>query len=158
MTLKLRFDPRYILIVAVCFNLYCLFPEISLITPDMNDNVFHYGLILRLGDALKAGETFWDCWVPYWTMGFPVFHYYQFLPHLIVIIIYTLLGKTVQLFTLFKIIQYLLLSTFPIRPYFLSYFCPRLRVGMGKLYLGGFWNVQSALRYVSYAFIRRRGL
>jgi len=117
MTLKLRFDPRYILIVAVCFNLYCLFPEISLITPDMNDNVFHYGLILRLGDALKAGETFWDCWVPYWTMGFPVFHYYQFLPHLIVIIIYTLLGKTVQLFTLFKIIQYLLLSTFPISIY-----------------------------------------
>jgi hypothetical protein len=68
-------------------------------------------------DAIKSGETFWDCWVPYWLMGFPVFHYYQFLPHFLVVIIYYVLGKSVDLFTLFKIIQYLLLSTFPVSIY-----------------------------------------
>jgi len=112
-----RFIPVLFLILSVSFNLYCLFPEISHITPDLNDNVFHYGLVLRMHDAIKSGETFWDCWVPYWLMGFPVFHYYQFLPHFLVVIIYYVLGKSVDLFTLFKIIQYLLLSTFPVSIY-----------------------------------------
>jgi len=113
-----RFIPVFFLILSVSFNLCCLFPEISHITYDLNDNVFHYGLVLRLNDALKAGNSFWDCWVPYWLMGFPVFHYYQFLPHFLIIIIYYVLGKTIALFTVFKVIQYLLLATFPLSVYF----------------------------------------
>ncbi len=112
-----KFKPEILLLIIIIFNMCCLFPEVMCITPTMNDNVYHYGLLLRMNDAMEAGENFWDCWVPYWTMGYPVFHYYQPLPYLIVIIIYNLLGKAFDLFTVFRVFEYLLVTTFPLTVY-----------------------------------------
>ena len=127
----LRFVPLIILLISLTFNFFRLLPEITHITPTMNDNIYHYGLLVRMNDAFSSGENFWDCWVPYWVMGYPVFHYYQGLPYLIIIIIYNIFGQAIDLFTIFRGIQFFLLVFFPLPVYY----------GMRKL---GFSPVEAA--------------
>src|SRR5262249_31309518 len=103
---------------AILFNLIFLFPEVSVPAPNLNDNVLHYTLIERAEEAFSLRENPFDHWVSYWVMGYPVFHYYQHLPHLFVAAVHWLTGKNIDLFTLFNWIKYLLLSIFPLSVFF----------------------------------------
>ena len=102
---------------SVLFNAYYLFPELSSMTPDVNDNAFHFGLILRANEEFENFGNPLDHWVPYWTLGFPLFHHYQHLPHLSIIGIYNVLLRRVPLFTIFHVVLYLLLLVFPLVVY-----------------------------------------
>src|ERR1044072_7386049 len=106
-----------LIVVAILFNLILLFPEVSIPVPNLTDNVLHYSLIERAADAMEARTNVLDPWVTYWDMGFPVFQYYQHLPHMLVAAVHQLSGKRADLFSLFNWTKYLLLASFPLAIY-----------------------------------------
>lgn len=106
-----------LLSAAIAFNLAVLYPEVALPSPDLNDNVLHFTLVERVIEAFERGEDPTDPWVPYFVQGYPLFHYYQHLPHLATALLYQALGGLVSLFTLFKWLNYILLCIFPLSIY-----------------------------------------
>ena len=109
--------PFSILIFAVLFNAIFLLPEITQISPDQNDNVMHYSLSLSAQNEFEAGGNPIDHWVNYWSMGFPVFHYYPHFSHLLVVAVYHLLLRKIPLFFVYHLIAYLLLVFYPLAVY-----------------------------------------
>lgn len=106
------------LLFVVIFNAIFLYPELKELSPDLNDDVFHYSLAVSMLDEIQHGGNPIDHWVPYWSLGFPVFHHYQHLPHLVVVLAYYLLFQTVSLFFIFHLIFYLILVFYPLVLYF----------------------------------------
>jgi len=108
----------FILLFAVSFHAILLFPEITTLSPDLNDSILHYSLCVSMKSEIKTGGNPIDHWVPYWCLGYPVFHYYQYLPHLIITSIYSLLLKKVSMFFIFHIVIYLLVVFYPLILYY----------------------------------------
>jgi len=106
------------LLLSITFNAYYLWPEIGVQAPDLNDSVYHLGLIERAAEVAKAGGDVADHWVSYWTMGYPVFHHYQHLPHVTVVLVHRLLSGCVSQELLFKIVKYLFLVLFPLSVFY----------------------------------------
>ena len=102
---------------AVLFNLVALWPEVALEAPVLNDDTLHLALVGRTVEALERGEDPTDFWVPDFVQGYPLFHHYQHLPHLATALLYRGLGGTLPLRTLYDLIRYLLLCTFPLSLY-----------------------------------------
>ncbi len=102
---------------AVLFNLVALWPEVALEAPVLNDDTLHLTLVERTVEALERGEDPTDFWVPDFVQGYPLFHHYQHLPHLVTAFLYKGLGGTLPLRTLYDGIRYLLLCTFPLSVY-----------------------------------------
>lgn len=118
-----------LLLVAVLIaNAAGLWPELSISRVDLNDNVYHFTLIERIVHAIDRGENPLDCWSPEWTMGFPVLRIYQPLAHLLVVLIYFSLGKTVSLMTVFVWIRFLSQVLLP-----LSFFAAARLMGLPRL-------------------------
>ncbi len=117
-----------LLLVAVAFNLVTLLPEVTEPTPTLNDNVLHVALVKRTVDALELGEDPTDPWVPYVAQGYPLFHHYQHLPHVVTALLSKALGGAVSPERVLAGLAYLLLSTFP-----LSIYWTGRRLGAGAL-------------------------
>lgn len=96
------------------FNAVALWPEVSIPTPNVNDDAEHAAFVLRASDALASGENVIDHWLPQIDLGFPEFFYYQHLPHLAVVALHRALLGTVDLFVLFNFVRWLLLVTLPL--------------------------------------------
>jgi len=107
-----------ILIFVTVFHAVLLLPELTDLSPDINDDVFQYCLCVSMRGDIQAGGNPIDHWVPYWSMGYPIFHYYQHLPHLAVVSIYYLLFKTASMFFIYHLILYLLLVFYPLALYY----------------------------------------
>ena len=118
----------YLLLAAVGFNLWHLFPEINGNTLPSADKVFHLLLAESAVDAFIDGRDFTDPWSGTMSLGFPLFHYYQHLPHILAALVHLF---SLQLFSLVDILNwstYLLLSLFP-----LSIYWSLRRLGFGQL-------------------------
>ena len=104
------------LVVAVpmAMNAIALAPEVVYPVPNVNDDAEHIVMTQRASDALASGENPLDMWVPQLDLGYPEFLYYQHLPHLTVVAIDRLLLGLVSLRTVFDLVRYLLLVTFPL--------------------------------------------
>lgn len=113
-----RFLVLSILIFVTAFHAFMLFPELAEQSPDLNDNVFHYGLCVSMNGELETHGNPLDHWVPYWCVGYPVFHYYQHLPHLMVVSAYQLLLKKVPMSFIYHLFIYLLLVFYPLIVYY----------------------------------------
>jgi hypothetical protein len=94
-----------------------LLPEMTAPIPSVNDDSLHYLFIQNASNALSAGQSLFDQWLPQIDLGFPQFLYYQNLPHLVVIAIQRALLGSVDLLTVFNVIRWLLLVTFPLTVY-----------------------------------------
>jgi hypothetical protein len=94
-----------------------LFPQVRWPVPFLNDSVLHFGLIQALASAPARGQSLLDPWVPTWTMGFPVFHYYQSLPHFAVVALDAV--TPLSLVRTFKAVEWLAVGTLPV-PVFLA--------------------------------------
>lgn len=106
-----------LLVAVVGFNLWHLYPEISGNTIPSADRVFHLLLAESAVDALLHGRDFTDPWSGTMSLGFPLFHYYQHLPHIAMALVHII---SVQEFPLINVLNwstYLLLSLFPISIY-----------------------------------------
>jgi hypothetical protein len=82
--------------------------------PSNNDDAFQFLYVQRASDALARGDNPFDFWVPQLELGFATFVHYQNLPHLAVVGIHRLLFGLVDLFTVFNLVRWLLLVTFPL--------------------------------------------
>ena len=103
-----------IVLSVVAFNAIYLFPEIVVRVPSNNDDAFQFLYVQRASDALARGDNPFDFWVPQLELGFATFVHYQNLPHLAVVGIHRLLFGLVDLLTLFNLVRWLLLVTFPL--------------------------------------------
>jgi hypothetical protein len=105
------------ILLPIAFNAVALWPELSVPVPSLNDDAFHFLLIQRASEALASGENVFDHWSPELDLGFPQLFYYQHLPHLAIVFLHRLLLKQVDLLTLFNLVRYLLMLTFPVTVY-----------------------------------------
>ena len=78
----------------------------------LNDHVLHHGLIRRAAEAWAAGDSVLDHWVGDWVLGFPVFQYYQHLPHLTVAAVQRMTG--VDALLLLRVTNVLAIALFPL--------------------------------------------
>jgi hypothetical protein len=107
-----------LLVAAAClFNAVAYQTELLDAAPDVNDDVFHFGLIKHISAAWDSGDDPLDTWVGDWGQGFPVLRYYQHLPHLAVVLCHRLLGRTVSLHTVFDGMTLLLIVLMPLAFY-----------------------------------------
>jgi len=119
----------FILVGAAClFNAIAYHAELRGAAPEINDDVFHLGLIQRMNAAWDAGGNPLDAWVGYWGQGFPVLRYYQHLPHLVVVLAYRLLGASVPLHVVYDAARLLVLTLLP-----LTFYLGSRRLGADRL-------------------------
>jgi len=117
-TARLARAAPILLVAAAClFNLVAYLAELSHAAPDVNDDVYHFGLIQQMNAAWDAGGHPLDTWIGYWGQGFPVLRYYQHLPHLGVVLVYRLLGGAVPLHAVYDGAVWLLLVVLPLAFY-----------------------------------------
>ncbi len=105
------------LLSAVAFNLWHLFPETTGGAIPWNDRVAHLLLIDSVVDAITHGNDITDPWHGSLSLGFPLFHHYQHLPHVFVALIHILTFKIFPVIDMMRWATYLLLSLFPLSIY-----------------------------------------
>src|SRR5262249_28998961 len=91
-------------LIIIGFNAVKLWPEVGLPVPNLNDDAVHYLLVQRASEALTNGENPFDHWLTEQELGFPMFRYYQHLPHLTVVVLHRLLLGRVELLTVFNLV------------------------------------------------------
>ena len=106
-----------LVVFAVAFNLYHLYPEVAGDVFAWNDNVFHLLATEMVVDAINQGQNFTDPWQGSMGMGFPLFHYYQHLAHVTMALVHVLTLGIIPLPDLLNWTNYLLLSLFPVSIY-----------------------------------------
>ncbi|MFC1601043.1 YfhO family protein [Candidatus Sumerlaeota bacterium] len=99
---------------GIVFYLILFSGQITHPTIPRNNFIYHWNLIRKMLASWESGANPIDFWVSTWSGGFPIFRYYQFLPHLVVTGTYLILGKLVPLFYIYNGYQYFLLSMFPL--------------------------------------------
>ena len=109
-------DALLVLLVAVpiAFNAVALWPEVSRPIPSVNDDAFHYLMILSGSDAIARGENPLDSWGPEMDFGAPRFLFYQNFPALFVIALDRLTFGLVGLLNLLNLTRYVLMVTLPL--------------------------------------------
>lgn len=108
----LRRGPTLLLVVPVGFNLWVLRAETSPLLYT-NDSSVHMTMIRWAADRFRDGSLPIDGWVPYLSFGWPNFHHYPALPHI-------LTGTVAAVFepgNVYAFLMYLLLSTWPVSVY-----------------------------------------
>lgn len=105
------------LLGAVAFNLWHLFPETTSGSIPKNDRMFHLLLINSAVDAITHWNDFTDPWQGSMSLGFPLFHHYQHLPHVSVALVHTLTFQIFPVIDLMRWATYLLISLFPLSIY-----------------------------------------
>jgi hypothetical protein len=101
--------------MAVLFNAFILRGVLASHPPDINDMVLHRLLAEIMADAITEGRNWLDPWVPNIALGYPVWHAYQPLPHLLGALLTLITGGDVQFAT--SVLLYLSLSLFPLAVY-----------------------------------------
>ncbi|HSR29389.1 MAG TPA: YfhO family protein [Anaerolineae bacterium] len=117
-----------LLLFAVAFNLYRLYPEVAIRAPLLNDGVLHRLAFERTVTALASGQDPTDPWLAEIVLGYPLFHHYQHLAYLLPALLSFPLSSLLDLPDLFDWTRYLLLCLFP-----LSIYWSMRRFGFGRL-------------------------
>ncbi|MBI3448378.1 MAG: hypothetical protein HY049_05610 [Acidobacteria bacterium] len=84
MTRGASLTARGVLACVLLFQIWLLAPELALVPTPLNDDALHIPASLKARDLLRvdpAGAL--DPWFSYWSLGYPLWHAYQPLPHLI---------------------------------------------------------------------------
>jgi hypothetical protein len=107
----------FLITAALAIPFFGFLPELFYLTPDLNDSAFHLGVVRNTIDAVRHGLNPLDFWVPTWLNGFPLFHYYQPGPYLLVSLLHFLTAGKVQLLMLYRLTMLVALVAFPIANY-----------------------------------------
>jgi len=94
--------------LAAAFTAAAIARELFLDVPDLNDSAFHLALALRAREASNPA----DFWLREVGLGFPVFHGYQHLPHLVLVALQKLTGAPMA--GLYRVLLGALLAGFPL--------------------------------------------
>ena len=112
----------------ILFNAVALWPEVSVPTPNVNDDAEHAAFVVRASDAVTAGENVIDHWLPQIDLGFAEFFYYQHAPHIAVVALHRALLGVAAPFVVFNLVRWLLLVGLP-----LTVFWSMRRMGFGHV-------------------------
>ncbi len=99
--------------VATFFNLWCLRTERDPIH-DLNDGAFHAAYVRWAADRISSGRSPFDGLFTTLGLGFPVFHHYQVLPHILTGVV----GTVIDANSVYRWSLYLLLGLWPVGLYF----------------------------------------
>src|SRR5215471_6831854 len=102
-----------VLVLVLILNAVSLSAELTVGRVTGNDNVSHWALIQDLVHAIETGQNPLDFWSPAAGLGTPVIRTYQPLAHIVVVIAYFALGKTVPLLTVFMWVRFLAMVCLP---------------------------------------------
>src|SRR5260370_25918169 len=82
---RLRAEANGLLLLglALIVNAVLLWPEIRIERVPVNDLSFHIAASQRLTQSLSTGDSFLDPWMSQWALGYPLWHFYQPLPHMV---------------------------------------------------------------------------
>lgn len=94
-----------------------MLPEVLYPLPDLNDGAFHKGIMLNTIAAIKEGRNPLDFWFPSWLAGFPLFHYYQPIPYLVLATVYLLLLGKVEALVVYRAVNMLMVCLIPLGNY-----------------------------------------
>jgi hypothetical protein len=112
-----------ILLAVLVLNGWALRAELHTGGVDLNDNVAHFRLAADMAGVLGRGGNPLDFWSPEWSLGFPQVRVYQPLAHLLVVLGYYALGKSVSLLTVFVWIRYLSVVLLPLSFFAMARWC-----------------------------------
>ena len=116
---------------VIIFNAVFLWSEVAVSTFSLNDEVLHLTATQEASLALRQNLDPTDFWLTGIGLGFPLFHYYQHLPHVVLAGLDQVTSSLLPLPRLFDISRYLLLVFFP-----LSVFWAMRRFGFDYLAAG----------------------
>ncbi|MCZ7649787.1 MAG: YfhO family protein [Thermoanaerobaculia bacterium] len=72
-----------VLVAVTLLQLWLLLPGARMAAVPLNDDAFHLAAVAAAREALRTAPlTALDRWLPYWSLGYPLWHAYQPLPHL----------------------------------------------------------------------------
>jgi len=146
--------------LALVVNAIPLWPEIRIERVPVNDLSFHIAASQRLAQSLFAGDWSLDPWVSQWALGYPLWHFYQPLPHAVAGVWLVLTRRFGSPTASFAILYYLLMVALPASTYIgarLFGFEP-LAAGLASILILGVSEVGDFSRYgLSYGAYVRRG-
>jgi hypothetical protein len=99
---------------AIVFNAVFLMGEVAVSTFSLNDEVLHLTATQEASSALNQNLDPTDFWLTQIGLGFPLFHYYQHLPHVVLAGLNQVTSSFLPLPRLFDFSRYLLLVFFPL--------------------------------------------
>jgi hypothetical protein len=103
--------------LALIVNAVLLWPEIRIERIPVNDLSFHIAASQRLAQSVTTGDSFLDPWVSQWALGYPLWHFYQPLPHMIAGLWLTMTSHFASAPASFAVLYYLLMVALPASTY-----------------------------------------
>jgi len=107
-----RWAPLTAVVTVVVFNLWSLRAELPAVH-DLNDGSFQAAYVRWATDRIQQGRTPFDGLFTTLGLGFPAFHHYQVLPHVLTAVAGTVTGAD----TAYRWTLYLLLALWPLCVY-----------------------------------------
>jgi hypothetical protein len=99
--------------LALIVNAILLAPEIRIERVPVNDLSFHIAASQRLARSLITGDSLLDPWVSQWALGFPLWHFYQPIPHMVAGLWLAITSHFASAPASFAVLDYLLLAAVP---------------------------------------------
>src|ERR1700736_6665888 len=103
--------------LALIANAILLWPEIRIERVPVNDLSFHIAASQRLAHSLTTGDSFLDPWMSQWALGYPLWHFYQPLPHMVAGLWLTITSHFASAPASFAVLYYLLMIVLPASTY-----------------------------------------
>jgi hypothetical protein len=104
----------FLVFFVIVFNAVFLWSEVAVSTYSLNDEVLHLTATQEASLALRQHLNPTDFWLTQIGLGFPLFHYYQHFPHIVLAGLDQVTSSFLPLPRLFDISRYLLLVFFPL--------------------------------------------
>jgi hypothetical protein len=146
--------------LALIVNAVLLWPELRIERVPVNDLSFHIAASQRLANSLSTGDSLLDPWVSQWALGFPLWHFYQPLPHMIAGLWLTITSHFASAPASFAVLYYLLMIALPASTYIGArlFGLEPIAAGFASVLILGVSEVGDLSRYgLSYGAYVRRG-
>jgi hypothetical protein len=146
--------------LALIINAILLWPEIRIERVPVNDLSFHIAASQRLTQSLSTGDSFLDPWVSQWALGYPLWHFYQPLPHMIAGLWLAMTSHFASAPASFAVLYYILMIVLPASTYLGArlFGMEPLAAGFAAILIIGVSEVGDLSRYgLSYGAYVRRG-
>jgi hypothetical protein len=153
-------DGLILLGLALTVNAILLWPELRIERVPVNDLTFHIVSSQRFAESLFRGNWSLDPWMSQWALGYPLWHFYQPLPHVVAGVWLALTNRFASPTASFAVLYYLLMVALPASTYIgarLFGFEPRA-AGFASILILSVSEVGDFSRYgLSYGAYVRRG-
>ncbi|MGH7926131.1 MAG: hypothetical protein ACREQH_16230 [Candidatus Binatus sp.] len=146
--------------LALLVNAILLWPEIRIERVPVNDLSFHIAAAQRLANSLVSGDSFLDPWMSQWAAGFPLWHFYQPLPHMVAGLWLMVTSRFASAPASFAVLYYLLMIVLPASTYVGArlFGLEPLAAGFAAALILGVSEIGDLSRYgLSYGAYVRRG-